>query len=131
LKDLKTSAEFGAQKSSGEVKDLYNRPGARIPPASYQSFLKAKHIPGFVIAPFNDYYETKTLNSFFDTQLSDMKPDQKTRDAILRDVNTAGNIAMRVVLDFVGKKDDSFSNGFLFDREFVGLKLVITLIGYF
>lgn len=116
MKDLQKSAKAGSKHS--RVTPLYNQPNARLPPASYQSFLKYRHIPGFVIAPFNDHYNTKTLNSFFDTQLSETNP-QYTKDGILQDVSEAGSIAMRVLLDYVGKDDTKFSQKFEFDREFV------------
>jgi hypothetical protein len=119
MNELSKSANDGATRTPQcNVKSLYNSRNARLPPASYQSFLKAQKLPGFVIAPFREQYEIKTLNSFFDTQLGESNPEF-TKKGILKDVEAAGNIAMRVVLDFVSKSDRDFVNKFTFDKEFV------------
>jgi hypothetical protein len=117
MRDLRQSAETGAGPHTS-IKPMYTQANARLPPASYQSVLKAREIPGFVIAPFAEEYETRTLNSFFDTLLSELKPEQ-AKERILSDVTAAGSIAMRVALDYVGNNDREFSEKFTFDKEFV------------
>lgn len=123
MTNLRAAAQRGAKRSGGNATALYNLPNARVPPASYQTFLRALHIPGFVIAPFESQYTTHVLNSFLDTQLSDAA--QTTRDsiraAVLRDIVLAGNMALQIVGEHVG--DQTLADSLRLDIQFVSLAI--------
>lgn len=117
---MQKSAEKGASKATIEcqVEPLYRQPNARLPPASYQTILKARRIPGFVLTPFRDHYETNTINSFFDTQIGEMN-STSAKQQVLWDIESSTNIAMRIALDYVSGGDEQLAEKFEFDREFV------------
>ncbi|KAI6183111.1 Nicastrin [Aphelenchoides bicaudatus] len=115
---LLRSATDGCKKvKECNVHSLYDKPSSRLPPASYQTLLKARRLPGFLLAPFRDHYDTRTLNSFFDTQLGEQDPE-KARSQILEDVEIAADIVMRVALNHVSNNDHEFAEKFSFDRDF-------------
>ncbi|KAI6198169.1 hypothetical protein M3Y94_01313000 [Aphelenchoides besseyi] len=117
---FKEAAQRGARRSStpASVTALYDQPTARVPPASYQTFLKARHIPGFILSPFETKYQTRVLNSFFDHQLSEQADPAKARTEILAEVEAASNIALQVVLEYVNGTNLASKKEFQFNREF-------------
>jgi hypothetical protein len=128
MDQLHKSADEGAkQVEDCHVNPLYVYSGAQLPPASYHSVLKARRLPGFVLSPFSERYTTRTVNSFFDTQLGKQDP-KKTRDSILRDVEAGANIAMRVGLDYVSDNNREFVRQFSFDRKFVSTRILFAII---
>ena len=119
MHELKIAAIRGAKRSGGDATPLYQQSNARLPPASFQTFLNARLMPGYVIAPFEKQYETRVLNSFFDTQLSEATAAtrESVRAAVLRDVALAGSMALQILADFVGNQ--SFADTFKLDTQFV------------
>ncbi|KAI6239452.1 Nicastrin [Aphelenchoides fujianensis] len=118
--EFKDAAQRGARRSAArpQVSVLYEQPTARVPPASYQTFLKGRHIPGFVLTPFEAAYETRVLNSFFDHQVAEAEERERTRAEIVAEVEAAAGIALQVVLEYVNGTDLAARRGFEFDRKF-------------
>ncbi|CAD5211331.1 unnamed protein product [Bursaphelenchus xylophilus] len=111
------------KKSQKKIETLFDDDHSQLPPSSIYSVLKKKSIPSLLLSPFKDKYTTKTLNSFFDTQLYE-HPEK--RDTVIKAAKDVAEVIRDVVVGHVGG-DGAKPDDFKVDQQYVE-KLVDCLI---
>lgn len=119
LDPIVETLKLTAKSQGNTLNIMYNNTNNQLPPSSIHSFIKRKPIPSILLSPFTDKYKSRTINSFFDTQLYE---NPHRRDVVIQEVKKVAELAKNAILRYVGEGE------FNLDEYNVDEKYIETLV---